>query len=61
MSKEFALKQSSRNRGAVELYKGPFLTLAAFMDGARNQFLSRAGFAQKQHRRVAGSHGFHEI
>jgi len=24
------------------------------MDGARNQFLSRAGFAQKQHRRIAG-------
>jgi hypothetical protein len=26
-----------------------------------NQFLARTGFAQKQHRRVAGSHGLHEI
>ena len=41
MSKEFALEQSSRNRSAVELYKRPLLTPAAFMDGARNQFLSR--------------------
>src|SRR5882762_10535816 len=59
MPKKLALEQSGRNRGAVELYKGPLLAPAAFMDRARNQFLSCAGFAQEQHRGIAGSHGFH--
>src|SRR5689334_2206905 len=35
--------------------------MAALMNGPRNQFLSRAGFAQKQHGRLAGSHGFHQM
>src|SRR6266481_846190 len=47
MSKKLTLEQSRRNRGAVELYKGAILAPAAFMDRACNQFLSRAGFAQK--------------
>jgi hypothetical protein len=34
--------------------------MAASMNGTRNQFLSRAGFTEKQYRRVAGSHGFHQ-
>jgi hypothetical protein len=43
----------------IDLYKGLLLTPGCVMDRARNQFLSRAGLAQKN--RVAGSHGFHEI
>jgi len=35
--------------------------MAAVMNGTRNQFLSGAGFAQKQHGRVAGSHGLHQL
>ena len=50
MSKKLTLEQSGRNRGAVELYEGPLPTPAAFVDRARDQFLSRAGFAQKQYR-----------
>jgi hypothetical protein len=59
MSKKLALEQSTRNRGAIEFHKGPLLTPAAIMDLAGDQFLSRTGFAQKQHCRVAGSHSFH--
>src|SRR4029077_8700197 len=61
MSKEFTLEKSGRNRGAVEFYKGPLLTPAALVDGARNQFLSCAGFTEQQYRRVCGSHGLDEI
>ncbi len=61
MSEKLTLEQSGRNRGAVQLYEGPLLTMAAVVNGTRNQFLPRAGFAQKQHRRVGGSHGFHQI
>src|SRR5579863_1961343 len=61
MSKKLTLEQSCGNRSAVELYEGPILTPAAFMDGARNQFLSGAGLPQKQNRRVARSHGFHQV
>src|SRR5207245_9421422 len=60
MPEKLALQQSGRNRGAVQFYKGPILAPAAVMDGACNQFFSRARFAQKQHGRVAGSHGFNE-
>src|SRR6266852_1147597 len=61
MSKKLTLEQSGRNRGAIEFYEGPVLAPAAFVDRARNQFLARTGFAEKQHRRVAGSHGFHQV
>src|ERR1700674_917489 len=61
MSKKFTLEQPRWNRGAVELYEGPFFTPAAFMNRARDQFLSRTGFTEKQYRRVAGSHRFHKV
>src|SRR5579864_1264269 len=61
MSKKLALEQSGRDRSAVELYEGPLLAPTAFMDRACNQFLACAGFPEKQHRGVAGSHGFHQI
>src|SRR5580700_7290152 len=61
MSKKFTLEQSCRNRSTVELYEGPLLAAAAFMDRPRNQFLSGAGITEKQNRRVARSHGFHEV
>jgi hypothetical protein len=44
MPKELTLEQPTRNRGAVEFYKSPPFPPAAFMDGARKQFLSRTGF-----------------
>src|SRR5580698_1920692 len=61
MSKKLTLEQSRRNRSTVELYEGPLLAAAAFMDRPRDQFLSRAGLPEKQNRRVAGSHGLHEV
>src|SRR5438309_3801644 len=61
MSKKLTLEQSGWNCGAIELHEGPLFTPAAFMDGARNQFLARTGLTKKQHRRVAGSHSFHQF
>src|ERR1700687_843474 len=61
MSKKLTLKQPRRNRSAVQLYEGPLLSPAAFMDCPRNQFLSGASFPEKQYGRVAGGHGFHEV
>src|ERR1700735_1848517 len=61
MSEKFTLEQPRGNCGAVELYEGALLTMATLMNGTRNQFLSRAGFTEKQNRRVTGSHGFHQI
>src|SRR4029077_18863458 len=61
MSKQLALKQSGWNRSTVEFYECPLLAPAAFVDGARNQLLPRAGFAEKKYGRVTGSHGFDQI
>src|ERR1700722_17545113 len=61
MSKKLTFEQSHWNRSAVELYERPVLSAAALMDRARDQFLSGAGLPEKQHRRIAGSHGFHQI
>src|SRR5882762_6283642 len=61
MSEKLTLEQPRRNRRAVELYEGSRLAPAAFMNRARNQFLSRTGFTEKQHCRVARSHRFNEI
>src|ERR1700751_257558 len=61
MSKKLALKQSGRNGGAVELYEGPLLAPAAFMDRPRNQLLAGTGFTQKQHRRITRSHRLHQL
>src|ERR1700693_5179080 len=47
MPEKLALEQSGRDRGAVELYEGPLLAPAAFMDGACNQFFSCTGFTEK--------------
>ncbi len=59
VTEHFALQKAHRNRGAVQLHERMGASLAAFMNGARHEFLARSGFTQQEHGRIAGSHGFH--
>ena len=49
VAKKFAFKQIARNRSAIDFDQGASRALAAFVNGARNQFFAGAGFAQNQH------------
>ena len=60
MSKKLTFQQARGYGGTVEFDEGPILAPAALMDGPRNQFLSRASFAEQQYRRIAGRHGFYQ-
>src|SRR5579864_8363384 len=54
MAEEFTLQKSHRNRGAVQLYKGPIPAFTASMNGARDDFLARSCFAFDENRGVRG-------
>src|SRR5579872_5817382 len=58
VSKQLALEQSRRNRGAVEFDESVRLAAAQIVDGARDQFLAGAGFSVNEHRRIGGRNGF---
>jgi len=45
MAKEFALQECGRDRGAIQKDEGPLPPAAEVMNGARHQFLARAGLA----------------
>jgi len=60
MAKEFAFEETGGNGGTVDLYKRPILAVAPVVNCARHEFLSCAGFAQKQDCRAAPRHGVHE-
>src|SRR4030095_1327582 len=56
MAKELALKQSGGNRRAIDFYQGPLAAPAEIVNGARDQFLARAGFALDENRRISRCH-----
>ena len=52
VAEELGLDQLFRNRGAVDLHEAVAAAQTVAMDGARDQFLAGAAFAQQQDRRV---------
>jgi hypothetical protein len=61
MSEEFALEQRTWDSGAVEREKSFLLPPTAFVNGARDQFLARAGLTQQEHSGIAGGYHFHKF
>ena len=57
MAKQLAFEQPGGNRRAVYLDEGGIFLLAHAVNGTRDQFLSRSGFTQNQHRGTTGRHG----
>src|SRR6266446_9830392 len=53
---EFGSNEGGWDRGAVHSYESPFCAIRSLMNGPRDQFFSRAGFAQKQNGGIGGSH-----
>ncbi len=58
MAEEFALEQFARNGRAVHADQRTVAASARLVNGARYQFLARAGFAADQDRRVGGGDQF---
>src|SRR5262249_5635051 len=56
VAEQLALEQARRDGGAVDLDEGPVAAPARIVDGAGDQFLSRAGLAQEEHGRVGRRH-----
>ena len=53
MAEEFAFEQRLRDCGAVDGDEGPFLSRAALMDGACDNFLAGAALSPDQHGGIA--------
>src|SRR5262249_9408194 len=56
VAEQLALEQARRDGGAVDFDEGPMAAPARIVDGAGNQFLSRAGLAQEEDGRVGRRH-----
>src|SRR5215469_156968 len=59
VAEELALQQARGDGRAIELDEGAIAARAQAVNGAREQFLSRAGFALNQDRGVCGRNGFY--
>src|SRR5271154_4398749 len=53
MTEQLAFDKTNRKSGTIHLNERPIPALAIRVYGARNQFLSRAGFPQNQHGRIS--------
>ena len=53
---ELAFEQLRRDGRAVHLHERPMPAFAVHVDGARDEFLARSGFASNQHRGAGGRH-----
>src|SRR2546427_10433989 len=51
-AEELALQEPRRDGGAIDLDEGSLTAAASVVDGARDQFLPRAGLAEHEHGRV---------
>src|SRR5580704_16709949 len=56
VAKQFAFEQATGDRGAVYFYERPVPSWAAIVNGARNEFLARAGLSQEEHGGIAWGH-----
>ena len=56
---QFVFKQARGNSRTVQLHEGMCLTRAELMNGAREQFLARAGLAADEHCRLGGGDCLH--
>src|SRR6266702_581096 len=56
VSEELGFQQSSRDGGAIDLYKGPIAAGAQIVKSAGNEFLAGAGLSRNQHGRIGGRH-----
>src|ERR1700722_15764310 len=56
VTEQFAFQQTCGNGGAIHLNKRAFRSIAALVNGFRNQFLASACFSIDQHRGVGGGH-----
>jgi hypothetical protein len=61
MPKQFAFEQPGRDGGAVELHKWSIPARTVTVNGARDEFFARAGFAQQEHSRISPGHGFDHL
>src|SRR5262245_548786 len=59
VTKEFTLEQASGNSSTVYLDQGALAPRAEVVNGARNQFLTGAGFALNKNRRIRRRHRLH--
>jgi hypothetical protein len=59
VSEQFAFHNIQRNGRAIELYESAPDALAGFVNGMRDEFLSRAGFPLDEDSRISGSHLFY--
>src|SRR5258707_15262384 len=56
---EFGSNEGGWDRGAVHSHESPFCAIRSLMNGPRDQFFSRTGFAQKQNGGIGGGHLCH--
>ncbi len=61
VAKELALEQVFGNGTAVDFDKRAFLAQTVFMDGAGDEFLTRAAFAGDEHAALRGGHQRHIV
>ena len=61
VTEQLAFQKPRRDGGAVHLYQGALAARAEMMNGAGDQFFSRAGFALNQYRRIGRRDGLELI
>src|SRR5258707_14896516 len=59
VTEELALKQACRNGGAIHFHKWTTRSIAALVDGFRNQLLASSCFPLDQHRGLGRGHYAH--
>src|SRR5260370_31223925 len=60
VSEQFTLQEACGNGCAVELDKIPFVATAAFVNGTRDEFLTRPCLAEQNHGRITCGYGFNQ-
>ncbi len=61
VTEELTLEEPRRNGRAIDLDEGSLAAAASVVNGARDQFLPRAGLAEDEHRRVGRRDGLHVL
>ena len=61
MAKQFTLEQPGRDGSTVELNERSSVARTVTVNGARDKFFARAGFAQQEHCRISAGHGFDHL
>ncbi len=57
VAEQLGFEQAGGDCGAIDFDEGAIAARAEIMDGARDEFLARAGFAANQHGGIGGSDG----